>query len=401
MPMSPEELKAFEERQAEMQQTREIFDLIRSRLSLKYGEFFGLRDTRGFVVLNLYNNQGGKTRVLKVSETAEVLLGTYKYHSVHHPQTRKNVLIFSELRDKPDRCKTTREGVLDENFEILVPAVYDTIRDISEDSFLVVIDNCAGILNAAFETIIPLKFREIEYNKTLKIFKAREEIHKGKDEDGDDIEGSRYWIYDRNGLLLQTLEYGLVNFVHDPSFYTVYDIGAFYPHYADHTAIIKRQGLLDQNFKIIIPPLYDLISKRGKSILVYEKRNAVSGHDYESEEAEAAECYYTLDGGKWGAFDQEGNPVIPIEYNWIGHTFKDDLFVISRTGLMYYYRGEQEDGIWCHKEGLYGLINSKNEIIVEPGYKHYHTYEDKIIFCNRHSANYEILDMEEALTIYF
>jgi len=399
--MSPEELKAFEERQSEMQRTREIFDLICSRLNLKHGEFFGLRDTRGFVVLNLYNHQGGKTRVLKVSETAEILLDTHKYQSVHHPQTKRNVLLFSEQRDKPDGYKTTREGVLDENFEILVPAVYDAVRDINEDSFLVDIDDNAGILNSKFETIIPLKFREIEYNKTLKIFKAREEVHKGKDEDGNDIQASRYWIYDRNGLLLQTLEYGLVNFVHDPSFYTVYDIGTFYSHYADDTAMIKQQGLLDQNFKTIIPPLYDLISKRGKSILVYEKRNAVSGNDYESEEAEAAECYYTMDGGKWGAFDQEGKLVIPIAYNWIDHTFKDDLFVISRTGLMYYYQGGQEDGVWCPKDGLYGLINSNNEIIVEPAYKHYHMYDDRIIFCNRHSANYEILDIEDALTIHF
>jgi hypothetical protein len=170
--MSPEELKAFEERQSEMQQTREIFDLIRSRLNLKYGEFFGLRDARGFAVLNLYNNQGGKTRVLKVSETAEILIGTHKYQSVHHPQTKRNVLLFSELRDKPEGCKTAREGVLDENCEILVPAVHDAIRDLNEDSFLAVIDDYAGVLNAAFETIIPLKFKEIEYNKTLKIFKA-------------------------------------------------------------------------------------------------------------------------------------------------------------------------------------------------------------------------------------
>ncbi|MEN2398706.1 WG repeat-containing protein [Flavobacterium sp. MC2016-06] len=397
--MSPEELKAFEERQTEMQQTREIFDLICSKLNLKYGEFFGFRDTRGFVVLNIYKDQGDKTRVLKVSEAAEVLIDTHRYCSVYHSQTKRNVLFFSEIRDKPNEYKTTREGVLDENFEILVPAVYDSLRDINEESYLATIDDYHGILNSKFEIIIPLKFREIEYNKTLKIFKAREQIQKGKDD--DDLEGSMYWIYDQNGLLLTTLDYGLVNFVHDPYFYTVYDIGVFYSCYIDDKSMIKRQGLLDQNFRTIIPPLYDLISKREKFILVYEKRNAVSGNDYESEEAEASECFYTLDGGKWGVFNHEGSPVIPIEYNWIEHTFKDDLFVISRTGLMYYYQGEQEDGVWCPKDGLYGLINSKNEIIVKPAYKHYHMYENRIIFCNRQSADYQILDIEDALTIYF
>ncbi|TDW47762.1 WG repeat protein [Flavobacterium sp. 270] len=399
--MSPEELKSFEERQNEMQQTRDIFDLICSRLNLKYGEFFGFRDTRGFVVLNIYNDKGGKTRVLKVSETAEVLFDTHKYYSVHHTQTKKDILFFSELRDKPEIYKTTREGVLDENFEILVPAIYDTVRDINEDSYLVVIDDYRGILNSKFEIIIPLKYSEIEYNKTLKIFKAREQIHKGKDEDGDDLEGSRYWIYDQNGLLLQTLEYGLVNFVHDPNLYTVYDIGVFYSSYVDNTAMIEQQGLLDQHFSIIIPPLYNLISKGEKFILVYEKRNAVSGHDYESKEAEGAECYYTLDGGKWGVYDHAGSLIISIQYNWIDHTFSDDLFLINPTGLMYYYQGEQEDGVWCAKDGFWGLINSNNEIIVEPVYKHYQMYEDRIIFYNRQTVNYEILDIEDALTIYF
>ncbi|MDR6764328.1 hypothetical protein J2Y38_004561 [Flavobacterium sp. 2755] len=381
-----------------MQQTREIFDLICHKLNLKYGEFFGFRNTRGFVVLNLYNDQGAGTRVLKVSETAEILIDTHKYYSIHHSQTKRNILFFSGLRDKPDGFKTTRTGVLNENFEVLVPAVYDSLRDINENSYLAAIDDYEGILNSKFEIIIPLKFREIEYNKTLKIFKAREQIDNEKDED---MEGSMYWIYDQNGLLLQTLEYGLVNFANSQSFYTVYDIGVFYSGYADDTAMIGSQGLLDEHFNIIIPPLYDLISKGEKFILVYEKRNAVSGHGYESDEAEAAACYYTLDGGKWGIFDHQGNLVIPVQYNWIGHTFKNDLFVINPAGLMYYYQGEQEDGVWCAKDGLFGLINSKNEIIVKPVYKYYHMYQDRIIFCNRQSDNYEILDIENALTIHF
>lgn len=399
--MTAEELKGFEERQAEMQQTRGIFDLICSTLNLKYGEFFGFRDTRGFVVLNIYKDQGAKTRVLKVSETAEILIDTHEYYSVYQSQTKKNVLFYSELRDKPDGWKTTRAGVLDENFEILIPARYDSLHDINQDSYLAVIDDYAGILDSKFEIIIPLKFREIEYNKTLKIFKAREQINTETENEDENPEGSIYWIYDRNGIMLQKLEYGLVNFANSPSHYTVYDIGAFYGQYVDQTSMIGRQGLLDQSFKTIIPPVYHLILKSGKFILVYEKRNAVVGRGYESQEAEGSECYYTLDGGKWGAFDHEGELLIPVEYNWIAHTLKDDLFLINPTGLMYYYQGEQEDGVWCAKDGLWGLINSKNQIIVEPAYKHYIMYEDKIIFCSRLSANYEILDMENALTISF
>lgn len=399
--MTAEELKGFEERQAEMQQTRDIFELICSRLNLKYGEFFGFRDTRGFVVLNIYKDQGDKTRVLKVSETAEILVDTHKYYSVYQSQTKKNVLFYSELRDKPDGYKTTRAGVLDDNFEILLPARYDSLLDINEDSYLATIDDYAGILDSKFEIIIPLKFREIEYNKFLKIFKAREQVNR-EDENEDEIpENSIYWIYGQNGMLLQKLEYGLVNFANSPSHYTVYDIGFFYDQYVDHTSMIGRQGLLDHSFKTIIPPVFDLISKGKKFILVYEERDATIGRDYESEEAQAAECYYTLDGGKWGVFDYEGNLIIPVECNWIAHTFNDDLFLINPTGLMYYYQGEQEDGVWCAKNGLWGLINSKNEILVAPAYKHYSMYEDKIIFCNRLSADYEILDVEQALTICF
>lgn len=399
--MTAEELKGFEERQAEMQQTRDIFDLICSTLNLKYGGFFGFRDTRGFVVLNIYKDQGEKTRVLKVSETAEILIDTHEYYCVYQSQTKRNVLYYSELRDKPEGWKTTRAGVLDENFEILTPARYDSLIDINQDSYLATINDYAGILDSKFEIIIPLKFREIEYNKTLKIFKAREQINWEDENEDENLEGSIYWIYDQNGILLQKLEYGLVNFTNSPSHYTIYDIGAFYGSYVDQTSMIGRQGLLDHSFKTIIPPVYDLILKGLKFTLAYEERNAVVGRDYESEEAEGSECYYTLDGGKWGVFDGEGSLVIPVEYSWIAHTFKDDLFLINPTGLMYYYQGEQEDGVWCAKDGLWGLIDSKNQIIVEPSYKHYSMYEDKIIFYNRQSADYEILNMEDALTIHF
>ncbi len=397
--MTPEELKGFEERQAEMQQTRDLFDLICSRLNLKYGEFFGFRDTRGFAVLNIYNDQGNKTRALKVSQTAEVLIDTHKYHSVYQSNTKRNILFFSELRDRPDGYNTTRKGVLDENFEVLLPAQYDSLRDINEDSFLATIDDYAGILNSRFEIIIPLKFREIEYNETLKIFKAREQIIKEEEEEEEE-ESSIYRIFDQNGMLVNTLEYGLVNFANSPSFYTVYDIGSFSSDYVDPTVMIGRQGLLDQNFKTIIPPLYDLIFKGEKFILAYEERNAEVGRDYGAKEAEGSECYYTLDGGKWGAFDHGGSLIIPFEYSWIGQTLKDDLFLINPSGLMYYYQGEQEDGAWYVKDGLWGLINSKNEIMVEPIYRHYQLYDSKIIFFNRQSADYRILDTEDALTIH-
>lgn len=391
--MSPEELKAIEERQIEMQQTRAIFDLICSKLHLKYGEFFGFRDTRGFVVLNLYKDQGDKTRVLKVSETAEVLIDTHRYYSVHQSVTRKNILFFSELREKPENFSTTRKGILDENFQILVPAIYDSIQDINEESFLVSIRNYHGILNSRFEVIIALKFREIQYNPALEIFKAREQIN----EEGACI----YRIYDKDGILLQTLEYGLVDFINSPLFYTVYDVAIPYDFYVDDSILIGRQGLMDQNFKMIIPPLYDLIGRGEKFIMAYDKKDAAIGGDYESQEALGAECYYTLEGGKWGVFDHGGNLVIPFEYNWIDSTFNDDVFLINPTGLMYYYQGEQEDGAWYVKDGLWGAINSKNEIIVPAVYRYNRQYTDKIVFFNRQSPDMEILDAEDALTIHF
>lgn len=391
--MTAEELKVFEERQAEMQRTREIFDLICTRLNLKYGEFFGFRDTRGFVVINIYNDQKNKTRILKVSDTAEVLIDTYKYYSVNQSLTKPNLLFFSELRDKPHNYTTTRQGVLDENFEILLPALYDTLRDINEERYLCSINNYLGILNDRFEVIIPLKFREIQYNKTLRIFKAREQIN----EEGHSI----YRIFDPNGLLLATLNYGVVNFTASDSCYTVYDIDIAYDTYIDDSQIIGSQGLLDHNFNILIPPIYDLIFKGEKFIAVYEMRDAVTGHDYESEEAHYAECYYTLDGGKWGIFDHDNNLVIPFQYNWIEHTFSDALFLINPTGLMYYYQGEQEDGAWYVKHGLWGLINHKNEVIVAPIYKYKQSFTDKIVFFNKQDNDLAILDIEDTVTIHF
>lgn len=391
--MNSQDNDNIEKEMNEVEKNLQLFTFIREKLNLKPGSYFGFYDTRGFAVLNIFNKITNTNRTLKVSKNAQVLIDTKEYYSVHQYHTKKDMLFFSKFIEEKDGLTITKHGILDENFKVLLPALYDSLQGKTNESYEASINNYCGILNSKFEIIIPLKYREIDYNKNLQVYKAREQIN----EEGQSI----YHIFNQKGTFLKTLHYGLVNFTSRFSCYNIYDTQMPYDAYIEDYDMIGGQGLLDQNFTTLVPPIYDLIFQGKTSIIVYEQRDAVTAHDYESEEAQCAEVYYTLDGGKYGVFDYQKNLIIPFSYNWIEHTSHEEFLLINPDGLLYFYQGEQEDGCWYVQQGHWGLINTKNEIIVKPVYKFINRYENKIIFYNMQATDGSILDLENAMTFQF
>ncbi|GEM_PF-1890108 len=390
--MNPEEIAIAEKRFLEMERIRKVFDSICNKLNLKYGDFFGFYDTRGFAVLNLFDTITNTNRALKVSEAGEILIDTTDYYSINQSHTKKDILFFSVFIEKADGYTETKTGILDENFEIVLPAIFDSIQVLNPESFLVSNGSFCGVMTTTFETIIPLAFREIEYNETLEVFKAREVIN--------DKGHSVYHLFDQNGMLIKKLEYGLITFENDPSYYTIYDTKVGSDFYYDNTDMIGNRGLLDRNFKMIIPPVYDMIFRGHASIIVYDRKNAEPDFDPDFLSSPSLDSFFVLDGGKCGVFDYNQNLQIPFVYNWMEPTFDSTLFLINPTGLLYYSRYIQDNnGHWDVQGGKWGLISNSNKVIVAPVYNFVAQYEDNVIFYNQQSENGTILDIENAVTI--
>lgn len=390
--MNPEEIAIAEKKFLEMERIRKVFDSICKKLNLKQGDFFGFYDTRGFAVLNLFDTITNTNRALKVSEGGEILIDTTDYYSINQSHTKKNILFFSAFVEKTDGYSQTKTGILDENFEIILPAIFDSFQELNPKSFRVSNGSFCGVMTTTFEMIIPLTFREIEYNETLNVFKAREVINNG--------DHAVYHLFDQTGRFLKKLEYGLVTFENDPSYYTIYDTKVRSDVYYDHTDMIGNRGLLDRNFNMIIPPVYDMIFQGRTSIIVYDRKNAAPNFDHDFVNSPSLDSFFVLDGGKCAVFDYNQNLQIPFVYNWIEPTFDSTLFLINPTGLLYYSRYIQDDkGHWGVQGGKWGLISNSNKIIVAPVYNFVAHYDAKVIFYNQQSDNGTILDIENAITI--
>ena len=124
----------------------------------------------------------------------------------------------------------------------------------------------------------------------------------------------------------------------------------------------SKFGLLDKNFKEVIPPIYNQTSFWNKGLFIVEK------------------------GGKWGAVDKDNKTVIPFDFGSMGGLDEAGYIAvgkktgngfIDKTGkevvpCTYYnmfsffenlahYLDKQDDG-------KYGVINRKGETVVPPQY---------------------------------
>lgn len=100
---------------------------------------------------------------------------------------------------------------------------------------------------------------------------------------------------------------------------------------------------------------------------IYYQNGLKTDFIYEECGSDVAGLLAVKKGGKWGYIDEEGNVVIPIEYDasWKGYV-KYDYAVNERISKDYCY-AVSEGYIPLVKDGIWEMRNIKNEIAILPG----------------------------------
>ncbi len=128
-----------------------------------------------------------------------------------------------------------------------------------------------------------------------------------------------------------------------------------------------RFGFIDKNGDLAVEPAFISLSQfmKKKALGITATSTIIMNTELEYKELPlklvnfhswdgtmAAGCIPTPEGRKWGVFDENGNILIPFEYDFIRHA-GEMSFIVKINGK-------------------FGVINAKREMLVEP---HYTTYE--------------------------
>jgi hypothetical protein len=149
-----------------------------------------------------------------------------------------------------------------------------------------------------------------------------------------------------------------------------FDLSGLY----DEGEIVGKVGLLDKQGAELIPPLYYLLQLEEEFITAMKAGDLIWDDDHDTDWE--ADIDYVLGGGKWGVIDWEHKIIVPFNYEYIldckPYVNAAGLFLVNKDGRLNYRLGHQEDyGTWDALGGKWGLINSKNEVLVPPAYRYY------------------------------
>jgi len=230
-------------------------------------------------------------------------------------------------------------------------------------------DNHLGIINSNEKLIIPIEYSEFFFEKNSTLFYCKKK--------------NSYDCYDPEGKLIKEINFKFISFdyFNDENFFMVTndldDNNFFYTNDNGINEIIGKIGMINNKLQLIVPNIYEVIWPIKKHIILYKGENIKFDHSVEPKEWKMYDDFYRLTGGKWGVSDYNHTQIIPFEYDFIQPTSVDDIFLVNKGGVLVYYKGNQiRIGSYnIHKGGKWGLINSKNEILVGLIFDQY-TYYD-------------------------
>ncbi|MFK7954243.1 MAG: WG repeat-containing protein [Ekhidna sp.] len=153
-----------------------------------------------------------------------------------------------------------------------------------------------------------------------------------------------------------------------------------------------KQGLMNTNGEFLLEPVFDVLDKKDQMIFLLDN-NKIGCFDlaeqvifmpkYESRLEKIGNKYAAKMNGKYGLFDLEEQPILEFIYDEI-YSWDDSTFRVKKNNFYDFidYSGEsvlntvelmtlltvaKDQEIWKFvKEGKYGLISTRNGIILEP-----------------------------------
>ncbi|QFQ12069.1 WG repeat-containing protein [Pseudoprevotella muciniphila] len=216
-----------------------------------------------------------------------------------------------------------------DNLNLIKTDAYETIEILDNGLIIVSKNNLFGCINQVGTTIIPLKYRSLEYKNNLLIAT----------------------IYDKTD---DSYKDGVINFQEKqivPFSKQIYDIQI------ESDMILYRQdgrwGAYSLQGQSICKPIYDHIKLIADNLIKV-------ANNYNSQE-------------KWGLIDNSGHELLPLEYSEIG----DDIY----NGLLRIYEGINND--------YKGFVDITGHILLEPTYSYINSFVDgyAIVQIKKHDRN--------------
>ena len=257
-------------------------------------------------------------------------------------------------------------GVWDENFNELIPCIYDHLSYLNKEKFAVAKEGKWGVINATNETVLNFEYDEIIGRFTEEMVLAKQEGYYFK----VDVSGNIVGKADFSHILNLSRERNVPPGKHARNYYRIIKGGKLNKEDGGFTLdldILKFDGawgLLDEKFNEVIPPQY-------RYIKFFENRDflmAVNGSlSWKIEESDYEDEYTAINNIQCGIIDIQNNSIVPIEYTWIEevysrHGMEDEYhWIIYKGGTVNYYH---EDRDWTVDNGKSGVINNRCEVIV-------------------------------------
>jgi hypothetical protein len=255
-----------------------------------------------------------------------------RYAIQYSELVQEAITIFKNSDDKWGVLKETAAG----EFTLLAEPVYNTIRIDKSGRYLVLKDDCMGLLDSHGETIIAPAYVSLSH--------LQSELYKAQQGDG-------YGIIDVSENILLDLKYRYI-----------------FTHAKNDRVIV--QDLSDRYFTFHFPT-------RELHALPYDSIFLATGKTYSGGQAEPGLCkvirqcqetefdYYdngmSAFTGIWGIIHADGTVKIPCEYAFVDVFEDPHFFRVAKGNFNFYF---DDDGVLIAEGVKWGVVDGDNNIIV-------------------------------------
>ena len=366
------------------------------------------------LLVNIISAQDFKYRFLFERESGKGIVDSVG--TILLPANAQRILFSDNQNYITVKNAEDKYGVLDGNFDTIIPFKYDYV-EFSNENFEVRNNDLSGILDKNQKVIIPiiyktlngfsLPFKGYSYETvdgkfgiidqkgkfiikdspywlspiSNKVFDAKiDDDHYFVDKNMNKIhdspfryssKGSKkyriFYVYENNKFLG-----GIINLKGKIELSAIYDRIDFNEKY--QVFIVQKEtkyGMLDAKLQTILPFEYDkilsnkntnrfVVSKNKKHGFVDEKGNVVIDLMYDEAESFSEGLAAVVKNDKWGFIDENGNTI--IDFNFVG-TMTGFI-----NGYAKFYKGNRTTtGRYTSFKA--SLINKKGEFVIEPEYE--------------------------------
>lgn len=279
-------------------------------------------------------NKDGKAGVMNTK--GKLILNT-EYSFISGFNSGLSVVAKGGAYDSNGTLQGAKFGVVNTKGKLVIPLKYDSLTTINKgNSFLAKADNKYFLIDNKGKTISKKYSYAEPFDSNIYL------IGKNVSTDATGKMKGTFGLMNAKGKVIKKIQYQEITTL------------TYYP--TVHNYIVKKDDH------------YGLIDKAGNTLLEIEYDNLESS--YYGSYSDVNDCMILANkGSKTGAFDANGNKVLPLKY-----TYNSD----SSNGGISYYKGV----FIVYKNGKYGALNKKGNKIIDFDYQEIYGDQNNIIARN-------------------